>query len=155
MTATGTVFLAVFTCRTFGLGIQTSYRGELRSENLYGYIEDINIDGYDEAVISNKSLRRILSERRRYPTDLLQTFLGECSGHVATQIEGYHEKLRTHSPELPMAQTIHDMVLAKEEGLDKYLHYDWHRRGSFIDHVMAEDVTLRVSISEYCELEIS
>jgi len=34
------------------------------------------------------------------------------------------------------------MVLAKEEGLDRYLHYDWHRRGSFIDHVMGSDVTL-------------
>jgi len=34
------------------------------------------------------------------------------------------------------------MVVAKEEGLNEYLHYDWYRRGSLIDHVMGSDVTL-------------
>ena len=58
--------------------------------------------------------------------------------------EGYHEKIKDAlSPNAADGtKTIHDMVLAKEEGLDKYLHYDWHRRGSFIDHVMGDDVTL-------------
>jgi hypothetical protein len=58
--------------------------------------------------------------------------------------EGYHEKIKDAlSPHAADGtKTIHDMVLAKEEGLDQYLHYDWHRRGSFVDHVMAEDVTL-------------
>ena len=58
--------------------------------------------------------------------------------------EGYHEKIKDAlSPDIADGtKTIHDMVLAKEEGLDQYLHYDWHRRGSFIDHVMADDVTL-------------
>jgi alpha-amylase len=38
-------------------------------------------------------------------------------------------------------KTIHDMFLAKEEGLERFLHYDWYRRASLVDHIMGKDVT--------------
>jgi len=38
--------------------------------------------------------------------------------------------------------SIHDLVLTKEEGLEKYLTYDWYRRGSLIDHFLGEHTKL-------------
>ena len=32
--------------------------------------------------------------------------------------------------------SIHDRIEVKEEGLDKYLTYDWYRRSSLIDHIL-------------------
>jgi alpha-amylase len=34
------------------------------------------------------------------------------------------------------------MVMAKEEGLDRFLHYDWHRRASLVDHILDTGATL-------------
>ncbi len=57
--------------------------------------------------------------------------------------EGYHrrllEKQQKQSNLSDEAVTsIHDLVLAKEEGLENYLTYDWYRRGSLIDHFLGE-----------------
>ena len=111
-----------------------------------GYIEDINIDGYDEAVISNNSLEAAFFLKEGgilYGLDYKPSSVN-IMATLQRRYEGYHEKIKDAlSPNVADGtKTIHDMVLAKEEGLDQYLHYDWHRRGSFIDHVMAEDVTL-------------
>jgi len=111
-----------------------------------GYIEDINIDGYDEAVISNNSLEAAFFLKEGgilYGLDYKPSSIN-IMATLQRRYEGYHEKIKDAlSPNVADGtKTIHDMVLAKEEGLDKYLHYDWHRRGSFIDHVMADDVTL-------------
>lgn len=61
--------------------------------------------------------------------------------------EGYHKKLREREekqqvkPDEQVA-SIHDLVLTKEEGLEKYLTYDWYRRGSLIDHFLGEQTKL-------------
>jgi len=67
--------------------------------------------------------------------------------------EGYHKKLRCFAS-LSMTQkdeqsdgsigvaSIHDQVLTKEEGLEKYLTYDWYRRTSLIDHFLGEHTKL-------------
>ncbi len=62
--------------------------------------------------------------------------------------EGYHRKLlEKHGPQdsehQEEAVSIHDMVMAKEEGLEKLLNYDWYRRGSLIDHFLGEKTTLQ------------
>jgi 4-alpha-glucanotransferase len=121
-----------------------------------GYIEDINIDGYDEAVISNNSLEAVFFLKEGgilYGLDYKASSVN-IMATLQRRYEGYHEKIKDAlSPNVADGtKTIHDMVLAKEEGLDQYLHYDWHRRGSFVDHVMAEDVTLETLYrSEYYE----
>ncbi len=57
--------------------------------------------------------------------------------------EGYHAKLK-HA-KLPgesqseSAASIHDIVLAKEPGLEKYLIYDDYEKKSFVDHIWAPD----------------
>ena len=60
--------------------------------------------------------------------------------------EGYHKKLydlnsKPQNPENGVA-SIHDVVLTKEEGLEKHLHYDWYRRCSLIDHFLHDATTL-------------
>lgn len=66
--------------------------------------------------------------------------------------EGYHEEIRQaaaqgklFTPEMA-AQGIpyneREMVRVKEFGIERYLLYDWHRRGAFLDHFLREDVDL-------------
>jgi hypothetical protein len=55
--------------------------------------------------------------------------------------EGYHKKLKQRSNPAVSgdnAQSIHDMVVSKESGLERLLNYDWYRRASFIDHFVGD-----------------
>ncbi len=67
--------------------------------------------------------------------------------------EGYHIDLinaaaenavitpmSVHAPELESVQGT--IVRAKEPGLERLLIYDWHRRGSFLDHFLGPSTTL-------------
>ena len=40
------------------------------------------------------------------------------------------------------AKTIHELITVKEPGLSDFLHYDWYRRASLIDHFMAGESDL-------------
>ncbi|MGC8653817.1 MAG: alpha-amylase/4-alpha-glucanotransferase domain-containing protein, partial [Candidatus Kryptoniota bacterium] len=56
---------------------------------------------------------------------------------VSRRPEGYHKKLTEHPVDCENGEgihSIHDMVIYKEEGLEKLLYYDWYRRASFVDH---------------------
>jgi alpha-amylase len=55
--------------------------------------------------------------------------------------EGYHHRLRAIDQFEGMTN-IHKGVLAKEEGLDKHLNYDWYRHASFLDHFLGAGTTL-------------
>jgi len=51
--------------------------------------------------------------------------------------EGYHKKLcELKNQSVAEGASIHDRIETKEEGLEKYLVYDWYRRVSFVDHMM-------------------
>jgi 4-alpha-glucanotransferase len=57
--------------------------------------------------------------------------------------EAYHRKLKDqYSAEQSGegAATIHERMGAKEDGLFKYLHYDWHRKASLIDHFLGQEM---------------
>jgi hypothetical protein len=56
--------------------------------------------------------------------------------------EGYHRRLMAQSDEFKLKTTIHEGVLAKEEGLEKHLHFDWYRHASLVDHFLGEGTTL-------------
>lgn len=75
---------------------------------------------------------------------------------VTRREEGYHKKLAlAKAPHAPTegAESIHDVVLTKEEGLERFLHYDWYRRGSLIDHFFGVTTTLeQVYACNYREL---
>jgi len=59
--------------------------------------------------------------------------------------EAYHERLKEFllskidSKNQQMIKTIHELINVKENNLDKYLHYDWYRRLSLIDHFIHPD----------------
>jgi len=56
--------------------------------------------------------------------------------------EGYHRKLlelaqkRRENEYDDGVASIHDILSVKEEGLEKYLNYDWYRRTSLVDHFL-------------------
>jgi hypothetical protein len=57
--------------------------------------------------------------------------------------EAYHRKLKDQYMEAQSgtgAATIHERMGAKEEGLFKYLHYDWYRKASLIDHFLGQEM---------------
>jgi 4-alpha-glucanotransferase len=121
-----------------------------------GRMEDINVDGLDEAILENKQIQAIFLPHEggvMYGLDFKPT----CTNLLATlsrRYEGYHEKVKeaTSPAAADGTKTIHDLVIAKEKGLENLLFYDWHRRGSFLDHVMGTDASLEsVFRSKYLE----
>jgi alpha-amylase len=65
--------------------------------------------------------------------------------------EAYHqvliesERKRKEVPVQPTpdgVKTIHEIVRAKQKGLDQHLHYDWYRRSSLIDHFLGAGTTI-------------
>ncbi|HEX2966891.1 MAG TPA: alpha-amylase/4-alpha-glucanotransferase domain-containing protein [Syntrophorhabdaceae bacterium] len=111
-----------------------------------GYIEDVNMDGYDEAVLSNNLLEASFFPKEGgilYGLDYKPSSVNVLAT-LQRRYEGYHEKIKEAvSPQAADGKkTIHDLVIAREEGLERYLHYDWYRRGSLIDHIFGEDVSL-------------
>lgn len=70
--------------------------------------------------------------------------LGVNIGNTLTRRnEAYHKRLREFLSNPPVSsngvKTIHDMVKVKEDNLDQYLHYDWYRRSSVLDHFLHPD----------------
>jgi 4-alpha-glucanotransferase len=68
--------------------------------------------------------------------------------------EGYHKKLQqpkdSESNDAAI-QSIHDMVVSKESGLEKLLNYDWYRRASFIDHFIGDTTIEEFAAAKYPE----
>ncbi len=70
--------------------------------------------------------------------------------NLSRRPEGYHHTLRelARKEESEQAEeegetvTIHEIVQAKEKGLDRFLHYDWYRRTALIDHCLPPGKTL-------------
>ena len=68
--------------------------------------------------------------------------------------EGYHDKLKQaahHETDSDEIQSIHDMVVSKESGLEEFLNYDWYRRGSFIDHFIGDTTLEEFAAAKYPE----
>jgi alpha-amylase len=78
--------------------------------------------------------------------------LFNISNTMSRREEGYHRKLlekanpkknntkRENSGE--SVASIHDLVLSKEEGLERFLNYDFYERKSLIDHFLDPNTTL-------------
>ncbi|MEN6616984.1 MAG: alpha-amylase/4-alpha-glucanotransferase domain-containing protein, partial [Syntrophorhabdus sp.] len=121
-----------------------------------GYIEDINLDGHNEAVLRNNDIEasfRLKEGGILYGLDYKPSSVN-IMATLMRRYEGYHEKIKeaVAQPAADGTKTIHDMVMAKEEGLERYLHYDWYRRGSFIDHFFEPGATINAFYKcEYTE----
>jgi len=139
-----------------GLAHPTGSTGSLQAKNWIDHqILDFDKDGQDELLVHTPILGLYFSlnsggslfefDFKPKSINLLDT--------LTRREEGYHKKLwelsagsvgkeKSKGQEGGQAASIHDMILTKEEGLEKYLTYDWYRRGSLIDHFLDEHTKL-------------
>jgi len=108
---------------------------------------DFDIDGRDELLLENSKLNLYFD-----PNDggsLFELDYKPLSVNLTNVLtrreEAYHkkirEKIKKHTVDVQGPESIHDLVLAKEEGLDKYLVYDTYKRNSLIEHFLRDDIS--------------
>jgi alpha-amylase len=102
---------------------------------------DFNGDGDEEAILKNPKAVLMFSSRGGClleMDDRLKAF--NILDTLTRRKEGYHQKLLEGRSETPgeRTRTIHEIFDSKEEDLDRYLHFDWYRRASFLDHFIAD-----------------
>ncbi len=106
--------------------------------------EDFDGDGSSEILVRNRLINAYFSckggalfelDFKPAGCNLLDT--------LARRPEAYHAKLPQAIPaqaaESASARSIHELILTKEAGLEKLLHYDWYRRVSLLDHFLHPD----------------
>ena len=109
---------------------------------------DYDVDGSAELLVSTKSLNAYFSPRNGgalFELDYKPKAINLMDA-MSRREEAYHQKLANlkqhQAPTSDGIASIHDLVVAKEEGLEKRLFYDWYRRSSLIDHFLRPDTTL-------------
>ncbi len=118
-------------------------------------IFDFDFDGKEEAILKNRHLNIYISpacggsifelDYKPSSINLLDT--------MTRRKEGYHSKVAGAGDEgYSSKSSIHDRLETKEQGLEKYLVYDWYRRVSLLDHFMNVDTDVfKFSRNEYEE----
>ena len=112
-------------------------RTERPENQVYGEITDFDADGYKEVLIENDRLNCYFSPiggRMIELDDRLSAV--NYLNLLNRREEGYHRKLHEAHQETGHVASIHDILAAKEEGLERYLVFDRYRRGGWIDHVL-------------------
>lgn len=112
-------------------------------------ITDFDKDGRDELIVESPNFNIYINPN--YGGQIFELDFKPLEFNITDMMtrrkEGYHEKLlqlanERNNPNNHGVASIHDMLTAKEEGLERYLHYDWYRRGSLIDHFLGVGTTL-------------
>lgn len=106
--------------------------------------EDFNCDGSDEVIVESKNFSLYLtpgsggriSELDFKPANFNATNI------LNRQQEAYHAKVlkAEQGGANTESKSIHDMVLTKESGLEKFLIYDWYSHACFLDHFLPVDI---------------
>jgi len=113
-------------------------------------IYDYDLDGQDEILIDT-GLQNVYISPSRGGILLEHDFKPVSKNILDTMTrrpEGYHNKLALaqtpgqNNGQSNSAASIHDLVLAKEAGLEKYLNYDSYLRRSLIDHFFDDRTTV-------------
>ncbi len=108
--------------------------------------EDVDLDGRQEVVLSNRSLNAYVAPHRGAalfeldwkPSHFnLTNVLTRCEEGYHRFAKGSHDTSGGGTP-----KTIHDGVRVKETGLERYLVYDDVPRWSLIDRFFSPDLTL-------------
>ena len=119
--------------------------------------EDFDADGFDEILVATETMNLYLSPVQGgslYELDFKPRAINLLDTMTRRE-ESYHQKLREaacvkqslHQPDGATPDgggipSIHNIVVTKEEGLEKLLVYDWYRRASLVDHFLGEGTTL-------------
>lgn len=107
---------------------------------------DFDTDGEPEVYLSNAKLRAVIKPGcggHLVELDVRHKNINLLCG-LSRRFEAYHKDL-TQPPPPPEegdVLSIHHIVAAKEEGLEKALHYDWYPREGFVDHFLLPDATI-------------
>lgn len=95
--------------------------------------EDFNVDGREEVLLGNEALGVVVT-----PGDggtIAEIDYRPLAFNVVNSLrrrpEQYHQRLWETRQEGEAARSIHDRLLSKEEGLDRYLQYDRYGRQAF------------------------
>jgi alpha-amylase len=104
---------------------------------------DIDADGSDEILVTAGNLHLAFAPHRGA---MMNEFsLLDKSYNVLNSLkrykEAYHRKVTSAGKE-SAGGSIHDNVMAKEAGLEKYLKYDKYPRKNLVDHFIKPEITL-------------
>ncbi|MBI5599030.1 MAG: DUF1926 domain-containing protein [Deltaproteobacteria bacterium] len=118
---------------------------------------DVDADTHNEVRVGTKDLNLYFSPARG--GSLVEMDWKPAAANLTNTLsrwfEGYHNRLENagNSAGSSASGSIHDMVVAKEEGLKRHLRFDPIRRASLRDRFFKEDETLdRLARSEETEL---
>jgi len=113
---------------------------------------DFDKDGYPEVIINNSYYNVIFSPHiggALSELDIKGSNIN-ITDNITRREEEYHQQLRDKSKEIIKGnvgdvdvKSIHNIVAAKEEDLEKKLFYDRYRKMSLIDHFFTEGETLK------------
>jgi len=107
---------------------------------------DYDADGSDEIVYDGDSLMAVFKPSRGGTlTELSMNKHGfSVTDTLTRRKEGYHRKIEMAARGGSSNETasIHDMVVAKEEGLERFLIDDWYVRRCLIDHFITAETDL-------------
>src|SRR5512143_1611351 len=121
---------------------------------------DFDLDGSEELMLNSELLNVFIdpAEGGRISELDWEPRMFNLANTLTRRREGYHDKIiraaaaKTDAATGGGAKTIHERVVAKEEGLQYHLLYDWYTRGSLIDHFLGSGVDLAAFIRcEYYE----
>jgi alpha-amylase len=110
-------------------------------------IGDHNLDGAPEVCLNNSRLAAYFNPQAGgslYELDL-RFIRHNLLATLSRRPEAYHETIRRHAQgnnQGGSAQSIHERVVFKQEGLDRLLQYDAYLRKSLIDHFYDPHLTL-------------
>ncbi len=114
---------------------------ELRLEE-----EDYNTDGFTEIIVSSPHINAFIHPACGGAVRLIEYPPARfaLSNIMSRRPEHYHDKLKQASLEADAESpaTIHERVVAKEEGLEHYLVYDRYPRMSFQEHLVPPSLSL-------------
>jgi alpha-amylase len=111
------------------------------------HVADYNLDGAPEVCLNNRRLAAYFNPQSGgslYELDL-RAIRHNLLATLSRRPEAYHETIRRHAQfnaNGGVAQSIHDRVVFKQEGLDRLLQYDAYLRKSLIDHFYDARLTL-------------
>lgn len=109
-------------------------------------LTDYDAEGNDEVVVRGDACTAVI--KPRLGGNLIE--FSALAHHfsltdtLTRRREGYHRKLEKATTAAPASDTasIHDLVLAKEEGLSALLVDDWYLKRCFIDHFIGGNCSL-------------
>ena len=119
-------------------------------------VRDINLDTRPEVLLSNGELiAGFVPHRGGHLTEMsLPGFGVNLLNTITRRKEAYHRdvpKAQLLEETGGQARSIHDVILCKEKGLEKYLNYDWYRRDALIDHFFGPETSL--DAAQRCEYD--